>query len=112
MIKLFVGSRQNKTADGRKFKTFYTYLNDEGNKIGCKLKFETHCVTDYITRGYIMVNEEDIIMPYSLDPVERRDGTIKYPFVYVMKFKDYIPAEERKITQDMFYVWPDGEEAN
>lgn len=105
MIKFLLMSKNQETANGRKFKKFFTSMNivvkgeEEKGKQEKTLtvKFDKEIDVSSFRRGIITANEKDVELPYKFEIREVEDKKtgekkLKYPHIYV---KAIISYEER-----------------
>lgn len=104
MVKFLLMSKNQKTANGRSFRKFFTSVNiivkgeeDKGKQEKTlTVKFAKEIDTSKFRRGIITANENDVELPYKYEvrTVTDKDGNekLKYPHVYVKAIESY---EER-----------------
>ena len=105
MIKFLLMSKMQETADGRKFRKFFTSMRivvegeeDKGlQEKTLTVKFDSNVKTDGFRRGIITAKEGDVEIPYKFKVrkvTDKKTGkeVTKYPHVYVKAIEGY---EER-----------------
>lgn len=104
MIKFLLMSKNQETANGRKFRKFFTSVKiivageeDKGPQDKTlTVKFDKNIDTSSFRRGIITAEEKDVELPYKyqIKKVTDKDGNekLRYPHIYV---KNVLIYEER-----------------
>lgn len=106
MMKLLLMSKNQKTADGRTFRKFFTsvYVVVKGEedlgeqKKTLTVKFDKKIDTSRYLRGIITAKEENIDMPYKYEVKEvEKNGVkkLKYPHIFIKAVEDYEPRSPK-----------------
>lgn len=98
--KLLLMSKMNQTADGRKFRKFFTSMNivvkgEEEKGLQQKtlnVKFDEKVNTKDFVRGIVQVDENKIEIPYKWEVKEdTKTGKKRFPTIWIKEIVMYTP---------------------